>query len=46
MKYNRKIKTNLEATNKNYEILDSILGQMSDGIWAHRFQLNLSCFTD
>lgn len=35
MKYNRKIKTNLEATNKNYEILDSVLGQMSDGIWEN-----------
>ena len=35
MEYNRKIKTDLEATNKNYEILDSVLGQMSDGIWEN-----------
>lgn len=35
MEYNRKIKTNLEATNKNYEILDSVHGQMSDGIWEN-----------
>lgn len=35
MEYNRKIKTNLEATNKNYEILRSVIGQMSDGIWEN-----------
>lgn len=35
MEYNRKIKTNLEATNKNYEILRNVIGQMSDGIWEN-----------
>ena len=35
MEYNRKIKTNLEATNKNYESLRSVVGQMSDGIWEN-----------
>lgn len=40
MEYNRKIKTNLEATNKNYEILDSVLGQMSDGIWENSPSMN------
>ena len=40
MEYNRKIKTDLEATNKNYEILDSVLGQMSDGIWENSPSMN------
>ena len=35
MEYNRKIKTDLEATNKNYEILRSVIGQLSDGIWEN-----------
>lgn len=40
MEYNRKIKTDLEATNKNCEILDSVLGQMSDGIWENSPSMN------
>lgn len=40
MEYNRKIKTDLEATNKNYEILRSVIGQMSDGIWENSPSMN------
>lgn len=33
--YSRKIKTNLKATDANLKLMNSIHGQMSDGIWEN-----------